>query len=68
MGYASFTMMRRMLASAALAASIGAACLCVLALYLNPMLQLSTEVLALGLRLGYHMVLFVLRVVVYDLF
>jgi hypothetical protein len=44
-------MMRRMLASAALAASIGAACLCVLALYLNPMLQLSTEALALGLCL-----------------
>lgn len=40
-----------MLASAALAASIGAACLCVLALYLNPMLQLSAEAVALVLCL-----------------
>ncbi len=44
-------MMRRMLASAALAASVGASCLCVLALYLNPMLQLSSEAPALGLCL-----------------
>jgi hypothetical protein len=38
---------RRVLVSAALAASIGAATLCVLALYLNPELQLHQEILAL---------------------
>lgn len=51
MGYASLAMMRRMLASAALAASVGAACLCVLALYLNPMLRLTGEIPALALCL-----------------
>ena len=44
-------MMRRLLASAALAASIGAASLCVLALYLNPSLELHREVLPLALCL-----------------
>jgi hypothetical protein len=44
-------MMRRLLASAALAASIGAASLCVLALYLNPALELHREVLPLTLCL-----------------
>jgi hypothetical protein len=44
-------MMRRVLASAALAASIGAASLCVLALYLNPPVQLHRELLPLALCL-----------------
>jgi predicted AlkP superfamily phosphohydrolase/phosphomutase len=44
-------MMRRLLTSAALAASIGATSLCVLALHLNPGLELHREVLPLGLCL-----------------
>jgi predicted AlkP superfamily phosphohydrolase/phosphomutase len=51
MGYAQASMMRRALESAALAASTGAASLCVLVLYLNPARHLRLVVVALALCL-----------------